>query len=67
MIYNFNINPRLGKTYYEELTNWKHLKLRVKQILDDKNSEREYKIDMIITMLEHYKNTYIKKKGDDKM
>lgn len=66
MIYNFNINPRSGKTYYEENRNWKYLKLRIKQILDEKNSSREHKIDMIIVMLEHYKNTYYKKKEDDK-
>lgn len=62
MIYNFNISPKCGKTYYEINTNWRYVKNRVKQILDEKNSSREYKIDMIISMLEDYKNTYIKSK-----
>ncbi len=58
MIYNFNINPRSEKTYYEENLNWKHLKFRIKQLLDDKQSSREYKIDMIICLLESYKYNY---------
>ena len=63
---NFNVNPRSGKTYYEMNRNWRYLKTRVKQILDDKNSCREHKIDMIIIMLEHYKNVYLVSKGEDK-
>ena len=61
VIYNFNINHRSGKTYYEENLNWKHLKFRIKQLLDDKQSSREYKIDMIISLLESYKYTYYRK------
>lgn len=64
VIYNFNINPRSGKTYHEENLNWKHLKFRIKQLLDDKQSSREYKIDMIISLLETYKNNYYRKKGN---
>ena len=62
VIYNFNTNPRSGKTYYEENLNWKHLKFRIKQLLDDKQSSREYKIDMIICLLESYKYNYYRKK-----
>ena len=64
MILNFNTAP-CGKTYYEMNRNWKYLKTRVKQILDEKQSSRVYKIDMIIAMLEHYKNTYLISKGKD--
>ena len=58
---NFN-TARCGKTYYEMNKNWKYIKQRVKQILDEKESSREYKIDMIITILENYKSTYLKRK-----
>ena len=61
--YNFNIAP-CGKTYYEMNTNWKDLKKLIKQILDDRNSCRKNKIDSIICMLEHYKETYFKSKGE---
>ena len=64
MILNFNTAP-CGKTYYEMNRNWKYLKTRVKQILDKKQSSRVYKIDMIIAMLEHYKNTYLISKGNE--
>ena len=64
MILNFNTAP-CGKTYYEMNRNWKYLKTRVKQILDEKQSSRVYKIDMIIGMLEHYKNTYLISKGNE--
>ena len=63
MILNFN-TASCGKTYYEMNKNWKYLKTRVKQILDEKQS-RVYKIDMIIAMLEHYKNTYLISKGNE--
>lgn len=46
-------------------SNWKYLKTKIKQLLDEKQSSREYKIDMIISMLEHYKNTYLINKGSD--
>ena len=62
--YNFNI-ASCGKTYYEMNVSWRDLKARVKQILDDRNSCRENKIDMIIIMLEHYKKTYLTSKGDE--
>lgn len=61
---NFNTAP-CGKTYYEMNRNWKYLKTRVKQILDEKQSSKEYKIDIIIAMLEHYKSTYLISKGSD--
>ena len=64
MILNFNTAP-CGKTYYEMNRNWKYLKTRVKQILDEKQSSRVYKIDMIIAMLEYYKNTYLISKGNE--
>ena len=64
MILNFNTAP-CGKTYYEMNRSWKYLKTSVKQILDEKQSSRLYKIDMIIAMLEHYKNTYLISKGND--
>lgn len=64
MILNFNTAP-CGKTYYEMNRNWKYLKTRVKQILDEKQSSRVCKIDMIIAMLEHYKNTYLISKGSE--
>ena len=64
MILNFNTAP-CGKTYYEMNKNWKYLKTRVKQILDEKQSSRVYKIDMIIAMLELYKNTYLISKGNE--
>ena len=59
---NFN-TARYGKTYYAMNKNWKYIKQRVKQILDEKESSREYKIDMVITILENYKSTYLKRKG----
>lgn len=62
---NFNTAP-CGKTYYEMNTNWRYLKSRVKQILDDRNSCRENKIDLIIVMLENYKKTYLTSKGENK-
>lgn len=58
MILNFNIAP-CGKTYYEMNKNWKYTKQRVKTILDEKDSCREHKIDMIIILLEEYKRTYL--------
>lgn len=66
MIYNFNLPRNCGKTYYEMNKGWKDLKARVKQILDDKNSCRENKIDLIIALLENYKHTFLISKGDDK-
>lgn len=65
MILNFNTAPN-GKTYYEMNSNWKYLKQRVKQILDEKQTSREYKIDMIISILEHYKSVYLISKEGDK-
>lgn len=59
IILNFNTAP-CGKTYYEMNKNWKFIKYRVKQILDEKESCREYKIDMIISLLENYKSTYLR-------
>lgn len=66
MIYNFNLPRNCGKTYYEMNKGWKDLKARVKQILDDKNSCRENKIDLIIALLENYKHTFLISKGEDK-
>lgn len=63
MILNFNINPRCGKTYYQCNSEWKYVKSRIKNLLDEKQSSREYKIDMIISILEHYKETYLRNKG----
>lgn len=60
---NFN-TASCGKTYYEMNKNWKYIRQRVKQILDEKKSCREYKIDMIISLLENYKSTYLRSKGD---
>lgn len=60
MIYNFNISPRSGKTYYEENQNWKYLKSRIKQILDEKQSNKYTKIIEIEALLEHYKKVYLK-------
>ena len=65
ILLNFNTAP-CGKTYYEMNTNWKYLKSRVKQILDEKESSREYKIDKIISLLKHYKTTYLVSKGSYK-
>ena len=59
--YNFNIAP-CGKTYYEMNVSWRDLKARIKQILDDRDSCRENKIDLIIVMCEHYKQTYLTSK-----
>lgn len=66
MIYNFNVSPRCGKTYYEINKSWRYLKQHIKQILDEKDSSREYKIDMIICMLEDYKQRYLTSKGENK-
>ena len=66
MIYNFNLPRNCGKTYYEMNKGWKDLKARVKQILDDKNSCRKNKIDLIIALLENYKHTFLVSKGEDK-
>lgn len=42
---NFNLCPYgNGKTYYEMNKNWKDLKKRIKQILDEEQSCREDKI-----------------------
>ena len=60
MIYNFNISPRSGKTYYEENQNWKYLKSRIKQILDEKQSNKYTKIIEIQALLEHYEEVYLK-------
>ena len=60
---NFNVAP-CGKTYYEMNCSWRDLKSRVKQILDDRDSCRENKIDLIILMLENYKHTYLVSKGE---
>lgn len=62
MIYNFNISPRCGKTYYEINKSWKDLKQRIKQILDEKQSCKETKIISIISLLEDYRNRYLKGK-----
>lgn len=62
---NFN-TASCGKTYYEMNKGWRDLKARVKQILDDKNSCRENKIDLIIALLENYKHTFLIRKGEDK-
>lgn len=43
---NFNIAP-CGKTYYEMNYNWRYLKSRVKQILDDRNSCRERLLEIL--------------------
>ena len=64
MIYNFNTIKQTGKTYYETNNRWKYLKNRVKQLLDEKQSSREFKIDMIVTLLEEYKKVYIIGKGN---
>ena len=61
--YNFNMAP-CGKTYYEMNTSWRDLKASVKRILDSKDNCRENKIDMIILLLERYKYTYLKSRGD---
>lgn len=63
MILNFNTAP-CGKTYYEMNKNWKYVKQRVKQILDEKESCREYKISMIVSILENYKETYLVSKKE---
>jgi hypothetical protein len=63
MILNFNTAP-CGKTYYEMNKSWKYVKQRVKQILDEKESCREYKIDMIVSILENYKETYLVSKKE---
>ena len=62
---NFN-TARCGKTYYEMNKGWRDLKARVKQILDDKDSCRENKIDLIIALLKNYKHTFLVSKGKDK-
>ena len=62
---NFNTAP-CGKTYYEMNKGWRDLKARIKQILDDKDSCRENKIDLIIALLENYKHTFLVRKGKDK-
>ena len=62
--YNFNISPRCGKTYYEMNVSWRDLKTEVKRILDDRNSCRKNKIDLIICRLEHYKKTYLTSRGE---
>lgn len=62
---NFNICPYgAGKTYYEMNKTWKDLKKRIKQILDEEQSCREDKIRLIISLLELYKATYLKSKGE---
>lgn len=63
MILNFN-TASCGKTYYEMNKNWKYVKQRVKQILDEKESCREYKIGMIVSILENYKETYLVSKKE---
>lgn len=63
--YNFNTAP-CGKTYYEMNVSWRDLKAEIKRILDDRNSCRENKIDLIICRLEHYKKTYLTSKGENK-
>lgn len=63
MILNFNIAPYgAGKTYYEMNKNWKDLKRRIKNILDEKESCRETKINLIIGLLENYKEVYYRSK-----
>ena len=64
MIYNFNTQRGSGKTYYEINKSWKDLKRRIKQILDDKDSCRENKINLIIALLEDYKKRYLISKGE---
>lgn len=61
-VLNFNMSP-YGKTYYETNKEWKYTKQYVKQILDKKESSRLYKINMIISILENYKSTYLIKKS----
>lgn len=60
---NFDIAP-CGKTYYEINTNWKQLKLRIKNILDDTNSCKINKINLIIGLLENYKFNYLISRGE---
>lgn len=64
MIYNFNINPRCGKTYYECNKSWKELKADIKRILDEPQKCREEKVREIICRLEMYRNVYLKEKEE---
>ena len=61
MLYNFNICPQNGKTYFEIETSWRERKKLIKIILDDRNSCKEIKIIRIISILEDYRDRYLQK------
>ena len=63
---DFRIAP-CGRTYFEMSMSWRELKSDIKRILDIQDSSRIYKIDLIISKLEDYKNIYLisRKGGDD--
>lgn len=64
MIYNFNICPKCGKTYYEINKSWKDLKQQIKNVLDEKQKSRYEKIIEIQGLLDYYQTIYFKR--DDK-
>ena len=60
-VLNFNILPNgSGKIYYEKNKSWKYTKRRIKQILDETQKCQYTKILEIESLLEIYKNTYLK-------
>lgn len=54
MVYNFNVSPRNGKTYYENCQHWKYVKYLIKNKLDEKNSSKYEKCLFIIGLLEDF-------------
>lgn len=54
MVYNFNVCPRNGKTFYENSRHWKYVKSRIKSKLDERNSSKYEKCLFIMGILEDF-------------